>query len=176
MVASVKHYIANEQEDHRNPLIGGDSSGGGAVGGIDTGGWNADVGNPNNFTVEALSSNVDDKTMHELYLWPFADAVHAGVGSVMCSYQRINNSYSCHNSKTQNGLLKGELGFEGFIVTDWRALHTGVAAIEGGLDMAMPNGSTYWGVGGQNIVKMVNNGSIDEFRVTDSKSKIFTWL
>lgn len=64
----MKHYIANEQEDHHNPLIGGDSSGGGEVGGVDAGGWTADVGNPNNFTVEALSSNVDDKTMHELYL------------------------------------------------------------------------------------------------------------
>lgn len=39
-----------------------------------------------------------------------------------CSYQRINNSYACHNQKTQNGLLKGELGFEGFIVTDWTAI------------------------------------------------------
>lgn len=44
-----------------------------------------------------------------------------GAGSVMCSYQRINNSYACHNSKSQNGLLKTELGFEGFIVSDWRA-------------------------------------------------------
>ena len=91
----------------------------------------------------------------------------------MCSYQRLNNSYSCHNSKSQNGLLKGELGFEGFIVTDWRALHTGVAAVEGGLDMAMPNGSTYWGLGGQNIVKMVNNGSVEESRLTDSKFSTF---
>lgn len=87
----------------------------------------------------------------------------------MYSYQRINNSYACHNSKSQNGLLKGELGFDGFIVTDWRALHTGVAALEGGLDMAMPNGSTYWGNGGSNIVKMINNGSVEESRLTDSK-------
>lgn len=51
--------------------------------------------------------------MHELYLWPFYDAVLAGSASVMCSYQRINNSYSCQNSKTLNGLLKTELGFQG---------------------------------------------------------------
>lgn len=51
--------------------------------------------------------------MHELYLWPFQDAVHAGSVSVMCSYQRINNSYACQNSKTLNGLLKTELGFQG---------------------------------------------------------------
>jgi beta-glucosidase len=50
--------------------------------------------------------------MHELYLWPFQDAVHAGVGSVMCSYNRINGTYGCENSKAINGLLKGELNFQ----------------------------------------------------------------
>lgn len=51
--------------------------------------------------------------MHELYLWPFQDAVLAGSASIMCSYQRVNNSYGCQNSKTLNGLLKTELGFQG---------------------------------------------------------------
>lgn len=45
---------------------------------------------------------------------PFQDAVRAGTGSVMCSYQRLNNSYGCANSKTLNGLLKTELGFQVF--------------------------------------------------------------
>jgi beta-glucosidase len=63
--------------------------------------------------VAAVSANIDDKTMHELYLWPFQDAVLAGSASIMCSYQRINNSYGCQNSKTLNGLLKTELGFQG---------------------------------------------------------------
>lgn len=84
---------------------------------------------------QAVSSNIDDATMHELYLWypphrksellhmvpkiliihisrPFQDAVHAGTGSIMCSYQRLNNSYGCQNSKAMNGLLKEELGFQ----------------------------------------------------------------
>jgi beta-glucosidase len=47
----------------------------------------------NGVTIEAVSSNVDDKTMHETYLWPFANAVRAGTSAVMCSYQRINGSY-----------------------------------------------------------------------------------
>lgn len=50
--------------------------------------------------------------MHEMYLWPFADAVRAGVGAIMCSYQQINNSYGCQNSHLLNGLLKDELKFE----------------------------------------------------------------
>jgi hypothetical protein len=45
---------------------------------------------------------------------PFADAVRAGVGSVMCSYNQINNSYGCQNSYTLNYLLKEELDFLGF--------------------------------------------------------------
>ena len=47
----------------------------------------------NDTTIEAVSSNLDDKTMHETYLWPFANAIRAGTSSVMCSYQRINGSY-----------------------------------------------------------------------------------
>lgn len=57
--------------------------------------------------------------MHELYMWPFADAIRAGVGSIMCSYNQVNNSYGCQNSKLLNGLLKEELGFQGFIMSDW---------------------------------------------------------
>ena len=100
---------------------------------------------------ETLSSNIDDKTMHETYLWPFADAVRAGVGSVMCSYQQINNSYGCQNSKTLNGLLKGELGFQGFVMSDWQAQHSGVSAAVAGMDMSMPGdtefqtGLSFWG-------------------------------
>lgn len=59
-------------------------------------------------------------------MWPFQDALAAGAGSVMCSYQRANNSYGCQNSKLMNGLLKTELGFQGFVVSDWYAVHTGI--------------------------------------------------
>jgi beta-glucosidase len=82
--------------------------------------------------------------MHELYLWPFQDAVHAGVGSVMCSYNRINGTYGCENSKAMNGLLKGELNFQGFVVSDWVAQHSGLASADAGLDMAMPDSPRYW--------------------------------
>jgi beta-glucosidase len=73
------------------------------------------------------------QTIHETYLWPFANAVRAGTASIMCSYQRINGSYGCQNSKTLNGLLKNELGFQGYVMSDWAAVHAGVASIEAGL-------------------------------------------
>ncbi len=87
-MACTKHYILNEQEHFRQPTTG-----------------------PPDFP--AYSSNLDDRTMHELYLWPFADAVRAGTASIMCSYNQINGSYGCQNSYTLNRLLKNELGFQG---------------------------------------------------------------
>ncbi|KAI0147436.1 glycoside hydrolase superfamily [Xylariaceae sp. FL1272] len=141
VITSTKHFIAYEQETNRVPE--GD--------------------------VEGVSSNVDDKTMHELYLWPFQDAVKAGTGNIMCSYNRINNSYASANSKAQNGLLKTELGFQGFIVTDWGAQHAGVATALAGLDMVMPSNSPYWGSA---LTDAVNNGSVPESRVTDMATRI----
>jgi beta-glucosidase len=61
---------------------------------------------------------VSDGTEHVIHVLtvcrPFADAVRAGVGSVMCSYNQQNNSYSCQNSWALNRLLKTELDFQGF--------------------------------------------------------------
>lgn len=68
----------------------------------------------------------------------------------MCSYNQINNSYACQNSYLQNHVLKNELGFQGFIMSDWSAQHSGVASALAGLDMTMPgdvgfdSGTSYW--------------------------------
>lgn len=150
VITSVKHFIGNEQETNRVPA------------------QNAQKQN-----VEAVSSNIDDKTMHELYLWPFQDAVHAGAGNIMCSYNRVNNSYGCANSKLLNGLLKTELGFQGFVVSDWNAQHAGVANANAGLDMAMPNSPNLWE---QNLTYAVLNGSVSMTRIDDIATRIIaTW-
>jgi beta-glucosidase len=95
--------------------------------------------------------------------------VHAGSGNVMCSYQRLNNSYGCANSKTLNGLLKTELGFQGFVVSDWYAQQAGVATALSGLDVAMPNADGFWG---DLLVTAVNNGSVPESRIDDMAIRI----
>jgi beta-glucosidase len=124
---------------------------------------------------ESMSSNIDDKTLHELYLWPFADAVRAGVGSFMCSYQQINNSYGCQNSKIMNDILKNELGFQGFVMSDWGAHHTGVGAAVAGLDMSMPgdtafsSGLSFWGT---NLTLAVLNGTMPLYRLDDMAMRI----
>ncbi|TAQ87860.1 hypothetical protein B7494_g3820 [Chlorociboria aeruginascens] len=154
IIACAKHFIGNEQEHFRQVPEA--------------------IGYGYNIT-EALSSNLDDTTMHETYLWPFADAVRAGVGSVMCSYNQINNSYACQNSKLLNNLLKDELGFQGFVMSDWQAQHTGVSSALAGLDMTMPgdtvfnSGYSYWGT---NLTLAVVNGTIPEWRIDDMATRI----
>ncbi|KAL7787358.1 glycoside hydrolase family 3 protein [Trichoderma afarasin] len=139
VIANIKHFIANEQETLRRPYFG----------------------------VEAVSANIDDKTLHEYYLWPFMDSVHAGVGSVMCSYNRINNTYGCKNDKLMNGILKTELGFEGFVMLDWDAQHD-IQSANAGLDMVMPLGGSW----GKNLTDAIANGTVPEDRVTDMATRI----
>ena len=90
---------------------------------------------------ETMNSVIDDRTLHEMYLWPFVDAVRANVASVMCSYNRIDGKYACENKKIMEELLKGELGFKGYVLTDWNALHSTSDSANAGLDMSMPGRS-----------------------------------
>jgi beta-glucosidase len=149
VIASVKHFIANEQETNRNPIT-------------------KDVQ-----VIASTSANIDDTTMHELYLWPFQDLVYAGAGCVMCSYNRINQTYGCENSKTTNGFLKGELDFQGFLVSDWNAQHSSDDSANAGLDMAMPT-SSYWD--NNQLVDAVNSGDVNKTRLIDMATRIIaTW-
>lgn len=93
----------------------------------------------------------------------------------MCSYNQINNSYGCQNSKMLNNILKDELGFQGFVMSDWQAQHTGVASALAGLDMTMPgdsdfySGLSFWGA---NLTLAVLNGTVPEYRLDDMVMRI----
>ena len=106
---------------------------------------------------------------------PWADAIRAGVGSVMCSYNQVNNSYACQNSYLLNYLLKGELGFQGFVMSDWQAQHSGVSSALAGLDMTMPGdtlfdtGRSYWGA---NLTIAILNGTVPQWRLDDMATRI----
>lgn len=84
---------------------------------------------------------VDDQTLHEVYVAPFDAAIKAGVSSIMCSYNRVNGTYACGNASTLTRILRDEIGFKGFITSDWGATH-GVTFINAGLDMEMPGEPT----------------------------------
>ncbi|KAK7735577.1 glycoside hydrolase 3 [Cytospora paraplurivora] len=123
---------------------------------------------------ETQSVSVDDRTLHELYMWPFADAIRAGVASVMCSYNKINGTWACENDGVMNGLLKSELGFQGYIMSDWNAQHSTVASANTGLDMTMPGtdfsgGSVYWG---PQLISAVNSGQVPQSRLDDMVKRI----
>ena len=151
-----KHFIGNEQETQRSnspdPITG--------------------------FDIEGISSNIDDRTLHELYLWPFVNAVKAGTAALMCSYNRLNQTYSCENDELLNGILKEELGFQGFVMSDWFATHTGVKSVNAGLDMTMPGPTNVSTVPtdesffGKALVDAVNNGSVTISRLDDMVRRI----
>lgn len=156
LIATAKHFIGNEQEHFRQPEEYRDY-------GFES-------------LTDSLSSNMDDRTLHEIYLWPFADAVRVGVGAVMCSYNQVNNSYACQNSHLINKVLKEELGFQGFVMTDWWAMHSGVASANAGTDMTMPGDAVYgeWGESywGSALVAATTNGIVPDWRLNDMAVRI----
>ncbi|KAH6661054.1 beta-glucosidase 1 [Truncatella angustata] len=132
------------------------------------------IANEQELNRETISSNVDDRTIHELYLWPFADAVQANVASVMCSYNKLNSTWACENDKIINQLLKSELGFQGYVMTDWNAQHTTSQSANAGLDMTMP-GSDYNGgtvLWGSKLTSAVSSGQVQQSRVDDMVRRI----
>ena len=89
---------------------------------------------------DSESSNifVDDQTLHEIYVAPFEAAIRrADVSSIMCSYNRVNGVFACGNESTLTNILRDEIGFKGFVTSDWGAVHA-VKFINAGLDMEMP--------------------------------------
>ncbi|KAF7189668.1 putative beta-glucosidase E [Pseudocercospora fuligena] len=150
VIATAKHFVGNEQEHFRQS-------------------W--EWGTPN-----AISSNIDDRSLHELYAWPFADSIRAGVASVMCSYNQVNNSYACQNSKLMNGIIKDEMGFQGFIQSDWLAQRSGVASALAGLDMSMPGDGLRWQDGdtlwGGKLTRATLNGSVPMDRLNDMALRV----
>lgn len=126
---------------------------------------------------EGISSNLDDRTLHELYLWPFAEGVRSGAGAVMIAYNAVNGSACSQNSYLINNILKDELGFQGAVISDWLAQISGVASALAGLDMTMPGdphtvplfGSSYWMY---EYSRSILNGSIPVDRLDDSVTRI----
>ncbi len=158
VVTCAKHYIAYEQETYRNPY---------------------NLSEPYEiFPVleqDPIDSILDDRTTHELYLWSFAEAVRAGTGSVMCSYNEVNSTHACSDSYSLNTLLKEELNFQGAVISDWGGTWSNQDSALGGLDVSMP-GTAYNGkfgnFFGQSLVELVQNGSVPEARLDDMVLRI----
>lgn len=140
MLAQAKHFLANNQRLHE-----------------------FDREKPEN----SYDFVVDDRTLHELYLPAFEAVVRAGVASVMSAYNHLNGEWNSEQSTTLTDILRGELGFQGFVTSDWGATHS-TAALEAGQDMQMWDGSFY----GEPLKKAIKDGSIPEAALDTAVSRI----
>jgi len=114
----------------------------------------------------SVSVVVDERTLFEMYLPPFKGAIDAGVGSFMCSYNKINGVYSCEQNSTLHTDLKERLGFEGWVMSDWRATHS--TSIKQGLDQEMPEGNYF----GDSLKNMVKSGAVSQAILDDSVIRV----
>jgi len=87
----------------------------------------------------SIDAKIDERTFREIYLYAFEIAVkEAKPWTVMCAYNKINGDYCSEHHQLLVDILKDEWGFEGFVVSDWGAVHDRVKSLKGGLDLEMP--------------------------------------
>jgi beta-glucosidase len=121
----------------------------------------------------AVSANVDEQTLHELYLPGFEGAINAGSGAVMCAYNRVNGTYACENAYLLTEVLRDQWGFEGWVMTDWFANHpSGIYALPAGLDMEMPGEVAFGGV----LKAAIEGGVISEELVDQAVRRILVQM
>ena len=106
------------------------------------------------------SSEVDEQTLHEIYLTAFEIAVkEAAPKTVMCSYNKVNGTLASENRYLLTEVLREKWGFEGFVVSDWGAVDRRVEGLEAGLDLEMPSSN---GTNDAEIVQAVRSGRLSE--------------
>ena len=116
--------------------------------------------NNQEFNRMSASSEVDERTMREIYLPAFETAVKKSQPyTVMCSYNRINGTYASENPWLLTKVLRDEWGFEGYVMSDWGAVNDRVEGLKAGLELEMPASG---GINDTEIVKAVQEGTLDE--------------
>ena len=116
------------------------------------------------------SSEVDERTLREIYLPAFETAVkEEQPWTVMCSYNRLNGVFASENPWLLTDVLRKEWGFEGYVVSDWGAVSDRVAGLAAGLDLEMPSSG---GINDKKIVEAVRSGKLDEAVVDQAVERI----
>ena len=127
------------------------------------------VANEQEFRRSSSSSNVSERALHEVYNLPFEVAIAEGnPSSIMCSYNQINGTYACENSILRD-ILKEELGYEGFIMSDFGAVHTTVESLVNGLDLEL-NRPRYFSPA--NLNAALTAGTITEEQIAASARRV----
>ena len=130
-------------------------------------------------------TQISEQELREIHLPAYLPALEAGVGTIMPSYNQVNGEYCSVSKYLLTDLLKNELGFKGFLISDWQALEKMgddyksniIASINAGMDMVMvPGAAKYGGQTYTNFIKLliesVNEGSISEKRINDAVARI----
>ncbi|MFI8390902.1 beta-glucosidase [Streptomyces sp. NPDC085540] len=120
-------------------------------------------------TVDVIAA---EQTLHETELRGFEAAVAAGAGAVMGAYNKVNGVHACESKALLDEVLRGSWGFDGWVMSDWDATHSTVAAIGAGLDMEMPGGTHFGGP----LREAVRGGSVPEGAVDLAVHRILTTM
>ena len=117
-----------------------------------------------------VSSDMDERTLREIYLPAFEAAVReAHVGAVMNSYNLVNGIHATQNAHLNLNILKKEWGFDGILMSDWDATYDGVAATVNGLDLEMPEGKF---MNRSNLLPALQQGTVSEATIDDKVRRI----
>jgi len=116
-----------------------------------------------------VNSVIGKRAMRESDLLTFQIALkNSGAGAVMCSYNKINGTYACENEYTLSDVLKKDIGFKGFVVSDWGATESTAKAALAGLDVEMPGNDSF----GEPLKKAVESGEVPMARLDDMVHRI----
>lgn len=118
------------------------------------------------------SSEIDERTLREIYLTPFEISVKKGKpDTVMCSYNKVNGVFASENKKLLTDILRDEWGFDGYVMSDWGAVNDRVEGLKAGLDLEMPSSN---GTTDKEIVEAVRNGSLPEEVLDKAVERLLT--
>ncbi|MEI8006675.1 MAG: glycoside hydrolase family 3 C-terminal domain-containing protein [Bacteroidota bacterium] len=117
-----------------------------------------------------VSSDVDERTLREIYLPAFRAAVEeAHVGAVMNSYNLLNGAWTSQNEHLLKDILKTDWKFDGILMSDWGSTHDGVAAAIAGLDLEMPAGDF---MNRKNLLPALQDGRLKQSDIDDKVSRM----
>jgi len=117
-----------------------------------------------------VSSNIDERTLNEIYFPAFKAAItKAHAGCIMTAYNLLNGTWCSQNNFLINQTLKTAWGFKGFAMSDWGATHDGVAAVNAGLDLEMPSGAN---MNAANLNPAINSGIVQSSAIDDKVRRI----
>jgi len=128
------------------------------------------VCNDSEFERMTISSEVSDRALREVYLRPFEAAVkEAGVWSIMSAYNRINGHYAGNHSALLEGVVRGEWGFDGCVISDWFAQFDEPPEAYCAMDLEMPGPAR---VMGQGLLSAVESGEVAEVLLDDKVRRL----